>query len=225
MVPGYEEVLKRFKAERIRYHFTQKEVSFKIDMTQSHFSKAESGEKHFTYEQVKKLNQLGYDIHYIYTDKRVKSLRYQEISESINPSQYYFLGRLFYVILEEVSNCYETEKYKKIHDKSAIMRYILNNEQKNIWRLLRDYLDNTQVEMAHTFNFDIKKYVCLEKEKIHPDSESIFLLYKHFYIPPQIVLGDNRGILSAICEIMDELNEEDRTKVIKFIKIEQQMFG
>ena len=66
MVPGYEKVLERFKMERLKHNYNQNDVCHKINMSQSQFSKAENGEKRFTYEHIRKLYQMGYDIHYIY---------------------------------------------------------------------------------------------------------------------------------------------------------------
>lgn len=225
MVPGYKEVMERFHEERLAWDWSQQEISSKMGITQSHFSKAELGKKRFMYEQIKRLNETEFDLHYVFTGNRVEKTKRLDILEHVSASECYFLGRLFYVLLEQLSERRSAPQYEAVRKQSSIMRYVLDNRQKSIWRLVRDYCDCTQAEMADFFKFDLKKYACLENEKTYPDSESIYLLYKHFYIPPQIVLGDNRGIVRSIYDAMAELDDGDYAKLVDFIKLQQEMFG
>jgi len=38
-------------------------------------------------------------------------------------------------------------------------------------------------------------------------------------------LGDDRGIIRAICDIMEELTAEERSKIIQLLALEKELFG
>ena len=61
----YEEVLQRIKEERNRFGWSQETISQKLKMTQSHYSKTESGKKRFSYQELRLLNDIGIDLDYI----------------------------------------------------------------------------------------------------------------------------------------------------------------
>ncbi len=215
MESGYAEVLVRLKEERMKRNMNQTEISQKISMSQSHYSKAELGKKRFSYEQMRKLGGTGIDLHYVITSNISSLLEHQTFWRNIRPDEYYFFGQLFYVLAQRVCELQEGDRYEQLRGEIGLMRYVLNNAPENVWRSVRDYYGYTQAELAHVLGFDLKKYGNLENEKTYPDSEDLYLLYKHFSIPPQLVLGDYWGIVRAICDVMNDLEKKTVRKGMK----------
>lgn len=224
MVQGYNDVLDRLKEVRERHMYSQEAISRILDMTQSHYSKAERGDTYFTYEQMQRMNDAGLDVHYIISGKPISVLENQTVLAEVRASDYYFFGQFFFVLVEQLLNHNKNASYQEIFDQSAVMRYILTNGEKNIWKLIRYHYDYSQVVIAQELGLNLRKYGRLENGERLPDSEILFLVYARFRIPPQLLLEDNRGIMNAIGEVMEVLHEIDRTKIIKLWKTEKEIF-
>lgn len=226
MVPGYEEVLLRLSEERTRQNISQANLCGKIGITQSHYSKVEHGLNYFSYEQLKILNTMDMDLHFIFTGNRSRLSDYPRLQALISPADYCFVGQFFYVQVERICDLQAAnETYKELSRQIKVMRYILNSGKQNFWRLLRYYYECSQETLAGQLDVDYKKYSGLETGKRYPNSEMVYLLYKNFCIPPQFVLGDDRGIMRALCDVMEKLSEEERNKIINMFEFEKETFG
>ncbi|MBE5869358.1 MAG: helix-turn-helix domain-containing protein [Lachnospiraceae bacterium] len=226
MLPGYQGVLQRLKEERIRNGMSQADLCREIGMLQSHYCKVEQGRNYFSYEHLKKINATNMDLHFIFTGNRSQLADFPRLQEVTRNGDWTFIGQFFYVQVEHICNLQIThEKYREINRQNQVMRFILNSGKSNLMRLTRYYYEWSQETMAERLDIDIKKCSGLETGKIHPNSEMVFLFYQHFRIPPQIILGDDRGIIRAICDIMEELTAEERSKIIQLLALEKELFG
>lgn len=224
----YDEMLKRLVQEREKNHLSQTEISALIGMSQGHYSKAELGIKRFTYHQLEKLNQTNLDLHYIFTDNssdHMKILESQHFATKIQASDYYCLAQLFYALLQRLSTSQSDSHYTKLLQKYQVFRSTLTTDPQNVWKVIRRCYDYTQLQMSEKLGVDVKKYTKLENGKIKPDSELIFRAYHYFGVPPQIILGDNRGILRMICDGLIALDENDRTRILKVFVYEEELLG
>lgn len=72
----YQDVMNRWQEERKRLGWRQKDICHKIHIMQGHYSRAESGEKRFTYRELQELAGTEFDLHYVYTGERLFQSQY-----------------------------------------------------------------------------------------------------------------------------------------------------
>lgn len=227
MESGYMEVLDRLKSQREDKQLFQEAFGKRLGMTQGHYSKAEQGQKRFSYEQLQRMNETEVDVHYIFTGNPAGAgmLEQYGILKDLKQNECYYLGQLFYVILQRVCRDRESQHYTALLKQTEVLRCFLNVGEKNIWEVLRGYYGFTQVRTAVFLGMDLRKYVRLEKGEASPDSEIIFRLYRQFGIPPQLMLGDKRGILNAMCDVLAQLGAEDQSKIMRVMEKEREVFA
>ncbi|MCI9139305.1 helix-turn-helix domain-containing protein [bacterium 1XD42-8] len=209
----YEEVLQRIKEERNSFGWSQDTISQKLRMTQSHYSKTESGKKRFSYQELRLLNDIGIDLDYVFTGQR--AVKKQEYDLLVNCGSYLQnIVEVLYIVAQPF--CKNLPVGKRI----GYMKYILaeSGSTKSIWRLIREYSGYTQREMAVLLGIDIKKYRRLEKKEVQPDSEIILALYNQFHISPLMLLGNCAGLSKEVCEILDSLEEKTRGEMLRFLQ-------
>ena len=62
----YQLVLRRLREERERRNLTQRLLCYNMKMLQSHYSRAESGNKRFSYNELKGLCTSDVDVLYVF---------------------------------------------------------------------------------------------------------------------------------------------------------------
>ncbi len=215
----YQKVLKRLKEERLRLGWSQWEISFKLQMEQSHYSKAELGAKRFTYYELQRLGKTGVDIHYMYTGKRLEEMQVEMLRTCTYSELFYFV-EILYAQLNFLRDKDKKGKWNRLLNSVGYMKYASFPHKKNdnVLFLLRQYLGETQYEMAEILDMDVKRLRHFETGKILPDSETIWKLYELYQIPPTVILKDNEGLIAEICYVLDQLEEPIRSKVIAYLE-------
>lgn len=222
---GYDKVLKRLNEERKRNNWSQDFISRKLWITQSHYSKMESGKKRFSYKELQRLSEIGIDIQYIFTGQKERSLKHQYFFQNYKKEDQLWVLEILYIVIGWMCQKNDESNYLQMCKRVEYMRYLLAGRDKsNIWHLLRDYFDYTQKQMAALLCIDVKKYRHLENGDIFPDSEIIFLLCQHFKISPWMAMDDERGQYEEVCKILFSLNESSRDKILKFLKYAYHLF-
>lgn len=212
----YEDVLIRLKQERLRMQWTQKTVSKKLGMTQSHYSKAELGMKRFSYREMQSLNQIGVDVHYIFTGQKESLERYEALFKECGRQELLCIASIFCALKDYLNRKNTEGGVQSVGRQTEPFRYLFaaEDDKRSIWYLLRAFYDYTQKEMAVLMEIDIKKYRSLEREEILPDSEIILTAYNQFHIPPLLLLEDYRGMF---CE-MPGLDLEKQERILEYLK-------
>ena len=220
MEPDYKETSPRFREEREKRNLSQEDMCRILNMTQGHFSRAENGENYFSYEHLQKLNAAQFDMHFIFSGKRCDTgmLEYQSLRDGAAARDYYSLAQMCFALLQRVDDRKKYPGKKSLLEQNDVVRCVINFPEQNIWYWIRRYHKYSQAQMAEELNVDIKTYIGLEKEKKFPHSGTVFELYRRFHVPPQLVLGDKRGILYAICETLNRLDVEDKDNVLERLK-------
>ena len=222
----YLNVLRRLREEREKLNLTQRLLCYRMKMLQSHYSRAESGNKRFSYYEIKGLCTSDVDVLYVFTGKKPKGE--QELLDLQDCS------------LEELI-CYLNTVYilaktvKKMGGKSAVygiiqkqLEYIQygnggTGAKNNIFYCVRDRQDYTQQKMADMLGVDIKKLRELENGRILPDSEMIWKMYDLFQVSPAFILEDAGGLRKELNYVLDLLEEEDRKLVIRILTDERRV--
>lgn len=212
----YEDVVIRLKQERLRMQWTQKMISKKLGMTQSHYSKAESGLKRFSYREMQSLNQIGVDVHYIFTGQRESLEKYEALFQGCGKQELLCIASVFCALKDYLNRKNRPDGGASVGHRTDPISYIFaaEDDKRSIWYLLRTFYDYTQKEMAVLMEIDIKKYRSIEREEILPDSEIILKTYNQFHIPPLLLLEDYRGMF---CE-MPGVDREKQERIMKYLK-------
>lgn len=216
----YQNVLRRLKEEREKLNLTQRLLCYSMKMLQSHYSRAESGSKRFSYYEIKGLCTSDVDVLYVFTGK--KSAGEEELSElqKCRPEELMCYLNTLYELAKTVKTVdAEKTSFEKVRKQ---LEYIQcgggsSGARNNIFYNVRIQKDYTQQKMADMLGVDIKKLRELENGRILPDSEMIWKMYDLFQVSPAFILEDARGLWKELNCTLDLLEEEDREIVIQIL--------
>ncbi len=93
----YQLVLRRLREERERRNLTQRLLCYNMKMLQSHYSRAESGNKRFSYNELKGLCTSDVDVLYVFTGKKSKNEEFLKAQEYCLEEILCFLNTLYNV--------------------------------------------------------------------------------------------------------------------------------
>lgn len=218
----YQNVLRRLREEREKLNLTQRLLCYRMKMLQSHYSRAESGSKRFSYYEIKGLCTSDVDVLYVFTGKRPKDG--QELLDLQDCSLEEIVCYLNTVcILAKAVKQMDTKRvsFGSIQKQLEYIQYRGSGAKNNIFYCVRDRQDYTQQKMADMLGVDIKKLRELENGRILPDSEMIWKMYELFQVSPAFILEDVGGLRQELNYVLDLLDEEDRKLVIQVLKDEQ----
>lgn len=214
-------ILRRLKEERHRLGFSQREMSNRLQMSQSDYSKVELGKRLLSYYEMLNLCATEADVNYIYTGRRANNI-YVDFFANYD---YGMLVNCLQIIFATVNLC---SRPNICENKSGMMeqiRYVpftsLGNQDSKdrtsyIFMALRSSKQWQQARMAEELGMDIKKLRDLEKGKKQPDIEIIYRMYTKFGILPAIMLQDRRGLLSELTIVLEQLEAECCARMLDY---------
>lgn len=206
----YADFLKRLKEERKRSNLSQAELSHKLKIEQSHYSKVERGVARLTFYEVQRLYEVDMDVEYIFTGNRCDK-KNLELFDDMRYSELLLAINILYSWIEY--KCKETKVnfYADIFHKTEYMKFIRfsYSGDKTAFFFLRKCLNKTQVQMAELLGVDVKKLRALENGGILPDSEIIWKLYADYYILPAVIVQSEKGLALEICSLLHLLGQEE----------------
>ena len=221
----YNDALKRLKEERIRLQLAQEQISRYMRMSQSHYSKAELGNRRFTYYELQCLCETEVDVYYVHTGRRLTNL-HGEVWKACNYKELLYLLSIICVVIMYIcqNEILDQSERQRIREMYRIISETLYQSNKNIFYQVRKLFEYTQQEMAERLEVDIKKLRSLENGKALPDSELVWKLYKEFNISPAIVLKDKYGLICEISALLVLLRKEEREATVKYLKMCKKAF-
>lgn len=226
MNSDYKAVLQRLREERVKLNLTQRLLCYRMKMLQSHYSRAESGSKRFSYNEMKGLCTSDVDIFYVFTGK--KSRRGQEfmaLREFGRGEILCYLNTMY--LLAKTVRLVDRNRisFELVQKQLDFLQYGSGNmgNQSNIFYSVRNQRGYTQQKMADYLGIDIKKLRGLEYGKIRPDSEMVWKMYHLFEISPAYILEDDKGLWKELNYVLDLLENNEREMVIRILENEQEL--
>lgn len=217
----YQNVLRRLREERENLNLTQRLLCYRMKMLQSHYSRAETGSKRFSYYEIKGLCTSDVDVLYVFTGKRASDG--EELSElqECGPEELMcYLGMLY--AMARTAKAIDKKKtvFGVIQEQ---LEYIQcergnNGAKNNIFYCVRIRKELTQQKMAELLGVDIKKLRELENGRILPDSEMIWKMYDLFKVSPAFILEDTKGLWRELNCALNLLEEDDRKMAVRILK-------
>lgn len=223
MSVNYNNVLLRLQEERRRISVTQNEMGRLLRMGQSHYCKAEKGNKRFSLYELQVMCNLELDMFYIFSGNKTYN-NHIVFSDNADYNQilsYIILLKIFidYKILDKANN--KKNNFRIISKRLDYLKYISYQvrDQENIFLAIRLRNGLTQNEMCRKIKVDVKKLRALESNKVFPDSEIVFVLYKEFDISPIVFLKDKKCIISELNSLLDILDIDSREHYLQCAKM------
>ena len=215
----YQDVLRRLKEERQRQHWSQTQISEYMRMSQSHYSKAELGNRRFTFYEIQYLCESEVDVHYFFTGYKCL-YRNNEFFEKRSYSELTCYINILFSLADYFYKNKKSDKWDNIYRRTEYIKYIIAQckSNANILYTIRQIQDYTQYEMANLLNIDVKKLRDMENTKILPDSELLWRIYSLFQIPPAVLLKDDKGLASEIFCLLEILNDNQRDDILQLLK-------
>lgn len=219
MSEDYKAVFSRFSNERNRVGLSQKEISYHMKMSQSQFSKEENGNGRFSYYGMQGLADTQMDIFYIYTGKRYSG-RYYEWFANLDFARCLSILGILAEMLSGMARTHQISGGRNFAEKMERLAHVALFKQgkENIYYELRKKYSYSQSKMADMLGTDRKKLISLEKERILPDSEDLYVLQERFGVYPSIMLEDARGVASAICHLLEMVDVKLREKIFEVLR-------
>lgn len=221
MCACYSDVLIRLKEERTRLLWSQDDISRHMRMNQGNYCRIENGTRRLNYNEIKWLYKSGADANYIFSGQRSGS--YGVFKGVCN---YKEALALFGVIASVITYHWATKRtdfWKGMHQRVKFMHLwdFACADQQNIFLLVRRDLEYSQLQMAKLLEVDIKKLRDLEKGRCLPDSELLWLMYDRFDIPPAVILQEEKGLISEMSGLLEQMALTGEKTSMEIIEILQ----
>ena len=218
----YQLVLRRLREERERRNLTQRLLCYNMKMLQSHYSRAESGNKRFSYNELKGLCTSDVDVLYVFTGKKSKNEEFLKAQEYCLEEILCFLNTLYNVAKTAKIINRDRTSFGAVREQLELTQYGRGGAggKNNIFYCVRNNRNYTQQKMADELGIDIKKLRELENGRIMPDSEMIWKMYDLFQVSPAFILEDTKGLWHELNFVLDLLQEDDREIVIRILSDE-----
>lgn len=216
----YLNVLRRLKEEREKLNLTQRLLCYRMKMLQSHYSRAESGSKRFSYYEIKGLCTSDVDVLYVFTGKKSKDEREVLNLQECGLEEIMCYLKTVYALAKAVKQTdAKRTSFGSIQKQLEYIQYGNGGAgaKGNIFYCVRERQDYTQQKMADMLGVDIKKLRELENGRILPDSEMIWKMYDLFQVSPAFILEDVGGLRKELNYVLDLLEEDDRKLVIRIL--------
>lgn len=219
MCVTYQNVLERLKEERIRQQWSQTQMSQHMKMSQSHYSKAELGNRRFSFYEIQYLCESTIDVHYIFTGYKCP-YKSDAFEEMYSYTELICYMNILFSLAEYFYRNKKLNRWDNIYKRIAYMKYIVAQcaSNDNILYTVRQLQDYTQYEMAELLEVDVKKLRDMENGKTLPDSEILWRIYHLFQIPPALIIKDKKGLMSEICCLMELIESNQRDNIFQFLK-------
>lgn len=217
----YQNVLRRLREEREKWNLTQRLLCYRMKMLQSHYSRAETGSKRFSYYEIKGLCTSDVDVLYVFTGKKASDG--EELSElrECGPEELMCYLNVLYALAKTAKTVDKKKTaFETIQEQLEYIQCEGGNSgtRNNIFYCVRIRKELTQQKMADLLGVDIKKLRELENGRILPDSEMIWKMYDLFKVSPAFILEDAKGLWKELNCALNLLEDDDRKIVVRILK-------
>lgn len=218
----YQDVLLRLREERERWNLTQCLLCYCMKIQQSHFSKAETGHRYFTYHELEGLCTSNVDVLYIFTGRKARSKREFPDPLVSDPKEAICCLSIVYILVSTAWFMHrDRASFEQIREQLEYIRYA--NAKTNVFLSTRNRYGYTQKKMADALGVDIKKLRELEKGRLLPDSGIIWKMYDQFQVSPAFILKDAKGLWNELNCILDLMEEDDRETILRILENEHKL--
>lgn len=208
MADDYVKMLERFIAYRKSLAVMQDNIAESLGVTQSRFSKGESGHESISNDFLTALYQSGWDIDFVVAGitkkKKSKSLKEELIDFSDD-------NEIFKVIYWALYNLCRNQSDSEVYSMELnLLFFLCYNENATVFEAVRKINGIRQDEYANLLHISLKKCRKMEKGVNYPSADLMRHVYTTFNCRPSLLLevGDIKwNILENIWNKIDSEKE------------------
>lgn len=210
MDKNYLSIPMRLAGYRELMNLSQTQMGEKLGVTQSHYSKLESGLKGVSFRNLKCFEENGGDAFFLITGDHRREGELEHYLE--RGGSRYEKTRIFEILVWAT----ETGRRSLGDDAAALtertgkcIRLIRNySEDLSVWRNIRKAEDCSQEDMAKIFDINIKRYRSIEKGESMPDAEILQTLYEKMNYSPLLILDRRMYYLDELNRVWEALPQD-----------------
>lgn len=220
MNKNYCDILDRLILYRKMWGNTQEEMSKKFGVTQSHYSKIETGHKIISFRGLQNFEKNGGDSVYLLTgEQRVQGEIEDYISNCRTERGRIALFKIVVWLLQqglEFSHNNENRSISKTYKSLKLAETEL--EESTVWKNIRRLEGISQATMAKRLDINIKRYGRIENMEVKPDAEILNTLYIEFGYSPLVILDCQQFYINEANKIWSDFASEIKIELEAVLK-------
>lgn len=221
MRDSYEEFLQRFVQCRQEKNMTQEDVSTKIGITQSQYSKMELGKIVVPYRCLKTLMESGWDVDYLITGKK-SFFEVSELSTLVSQiegkDKKGLLNALAWFLEQGVEKSVVNISFETKCEIGILKMRAGEDKACSVLYEIRRLSGMTQIPMSEKLGVNIKKYRMLEKEKTDPDAELLLRIYEVTGCRPSLLFCADNIEFQIIDDLWNQIMPDVRKKILSLAR-------
>ena len=223
MSSAYDKVLQRLQAYRQTQKLNQDSMSQIMGVTQSHYSKMETGKIVITGEELKNFDSHGFDVDYLITgENSVCTVLNGYLEQCREETKADFLQLLVWAV-HQGARVSGTEKAAQPFDYAKEIEFLRYKafstvSDKSIWYKVRKANDLTQNQMADVLDIGVKRYREIEKGRLSVNAELMTALYENLGYPPSMIFYEDVQNISRLNKMWDGFGKGMKEELEEFLK-------
>ena len=220
MDKNYSSISSRLAAYRELMNLNQTQMGEKLGVTQSQYSKQESGLKGVSFHNLKHFEENGGDAFFLITGEHRQEGKLEQYLERFTSDyEKEWIFKILVWVAELGLECLEDRRVTLTECTEKCIRLMqVYSEDQTIWRNIREAERSSQVKMAEIFDINVKRYRDIEKEKSMPDAEILQTLYEKLHYSPLLILNKKLCYLDELNRIWEAMPQDYLKESLVFIK-------
>ena len=208
----YEQVLDRLREYRGNRSMTQREVAQMLGISQSQYSKMESGNAQIPYRVLLCMYKEGWDLDYLVTGEVFEGEggRFVDVRGRFSGME----RSVAYQLILWAVDVFLIVDGREQSEEIRLMKILLYHEDRtSVLRVVRESLDMSQVIMAESVGIGLRKYRQLERESKQPDFKVLCQVCELGRAVPTLFFDWEAGKSLLVERLWGEFSEERQRKL------------
>ncbi len=210
MENNYLSIPGRLAAYRKLMNLSQTQMGEKFGVTQSHYSKMESGMKGVSFRALRSFEENGGDPFFLITGERREEGKLELYLERCDSD--YGKEKIFEILVwaaEAGRERKETEMPILTERTDKCIRLMRDySEEQTVWQNIRRAEDCSQEDMAKLFDINVKRYRSIEKEESMPDAEILQTLYEKMHYSPLVIMDREMYYMDELNRVWESMSPD-----------------
>lgn len=210
MENNYLSIPGRLAAYRKLMNLSQTQMGEKFGVTQSHYSKMESGMKGVSFRDLRSFEENGGDPFFLITGERREEGKLELYLERCDSD--YGKEKIFEILVwaaEAGRERKETEMPILTERTDKCIRLMRDySEEQTVWQNIRRAEDCSQEDMAKLFDINVKRYRSIEKEESMPDAEILQTLYEKMHYSPLVIMDREMYYMDELNRVWESMSPD-----------------
>lgn len=217
----YEDFCNRMRVYRKRLGYNQADIGKELGISQNDYSKRENGLIMISYDNLKKLQEIGMDIDELVSGKR-DDIDTKDLDELISDCESEELKDMTMRMVAECIKYYRVNDTKnKDNDTQNDRMFDFMLKQWDDFSMLeyvRHETHYSQEVMSEKLGLTRKKYRKYEKEIMYPAADTLVQMYNLYKCRPSMYLNMYDRRYYVMQNVWMELDDNQRDRILRMVK-------